>query len=246
MRRLLLQSLSLLSMTSGLQPAPLPLPLILGTKSFSRTEILRATGLPFEKLVYPINEKAIGNREKDDPSELVMNIALAKADAIVAALRAGKLTLPEPLSQTDGVGACILTADQVVVCDGVVREKPRDIEEAVGFVQQYGDKPPSTVGSVLLTHVPSGLQASRIFTGRVIFEPRIGEEARLLVDKIEEEKREKGGISCLDCAGGLMVEHPCVVKYINTIEGGEDSIMGLSKDAVFEAMSELATKLAGQ
>jgi septum formation protein len=50
----------------------------------------------------------------------------------------------------------------------------------------------------------------------------------------------------LSCAGGLMVEHPLVKEYIQSIDGTEDSVMGLSKDLVLQLLKELSEKLKDQ
>jgi len=42
------------------------------------------------------------------------------------------------------------------------------------------------------------------------------------------------------CAGGLMVEHPMVVPYITSIEGTQESVMGLGKEAVMQVLTEAA------
>ena len=55
---------------------------ILGSKSFTRKAILKEMGIPYEVAVADIDEKAIGDRT-DSPKDLVMAIAVAKADAIV-------------------------------------------------------------------------------------------------------------------------------------------------------------------
>lgn len=42
------------------------------------------------------------------------------------------------------------------------------------------------------------------------------------------------------CAGGLMVEHPLVTPYITQIEGTQESVMGLGKEAVMQVLVEAA------
>lgn len=42
------------------------------------------------------------------------------------------------------------------------------------------------------------------------------------------------------CAGGLMIEHPLVTPYITHIDGSQDSVMGLGKDAVIKVLLEAA------
>jgi septum formation protein len=42
------------------------------------------------------------------------------------------------------------------------------------------------------------------------------------------------------CAGGLMVEHPLIVPYITSIEGTQEAVMGLGKEAVMQVLVEAA------
>jgi len=38
------------------------------------------------------------------------------------------------------------------------------------------------------------------------------------------------------CAGGLMIEHPLVTPYITEIQGSQESVMGLGKEAVMKVL----------
>ena len=40
------------------------------------------------------------------------------------------------------------------------------------------------------------------------------------------------------CAGALMVEHPLVTPYIETIEGTVDGVMGIDKSIALKMMTE--------
>jgi septum formation protein len=51
-----------------------------------------------------------------------------------------------------------------------------------------------------------------------------------VIDKLIEE----GDV--MWCAGGLMVEHPLVVPYITHIDGTQESVMGLGKEAVMSVL----------
>lgn len=42
------------------------------------------------------------------------------------------------------------------------------------------------------------------------------------------------------CAGGLMVEHPLVTPHITSIEGSQESVMGLGREAVMQVLCEAA------
>jgi septum formation protein len=212
----------------------LPTPLLLGSASFSRKLVLQEMGVHFHVCARPIDEKSLGDRTRDAPHDLVRNLASAKMQHLVREIRAGNCTddLPAPLGRTEWI---VLTGDQVVTCDGVILEKPESVQEARDFVRRYASNPPSTVGSCVLTHLPSGTQVSGIDTATVHFDPRLPDD---LVDRLLA-----ADAPILSCAGGLMVEHPFVKEHIVRIDGTEDSVMGLSKDLVLRLLDELREKL---
>ena len=43
----------------------------------------------------------------------------------------------------------------------------------------------------------------------------------------------------LNCAGGLMVEHPLILPYRKSIEGTEESVMGLSLELLTKLLVDL-------
>lgn len=220
----------------------LPSPLVLGSGSFTRKLILKEMGIDYEIVVRPIDEKGLGDRD-GDPSELVMTLAEAKADHLVSYFQTeddngsneeGKL--PEKTFEGDYGGYVVLTADQVVTHAGSILEKPESIEEARKFVEGYASSPPATVGACVLTHLPSGARASGVDSATINFRPTVSEGD--LVGNLVED-----GAAVLSCAGGLMVEHALVKEHIESIDGTEDSVMGLSKDLVLRLLAELRDKL---
>lgn len=215
----------------------LPSPVILGSASFTRKLILKEMNVPYHIVIRPIDEKNLGDRSKDPPAELVLKLGKAKADHLVREILAGRCN-DDLLEHQIGhsVSKIVLTGDQVVTCAGKILEKPETIEEAKAFVSQYPTNPPSTVGSCVLTHVPSGIQVSGVDTATVHFRNNFsGDE---LVDELLKEDA-----PILSCAGGLMVEHPKVKANIDRIDGTEDSVMGLSKDLVLRLLKELSEKM---
>jgi septum formation protein len=213
----------------------LPRPLLLGSASFTRKLILKEMGVDFQIVVRPIDEKSLGDRSEDAPRDLVLNIAQAKMVHLVQEIKAGRCQ--EELSSYEKDRSWIvLTGDQVVTCQDAILEKPESVEEAKDFVRRYAESPPSTVGSCVLTHLPSGLHVSGVDTATIHFRSNL--PADDLIERLLEDKA-----PVLSCAGGLMVEHPFVKEYIERIDGTEDSVMGLSKDLVLKLLKELADKL---
>lgn len=220
----------------------LPEPLLLGSASFTRKLILKEMEVPFSKFVRPIDEKALGDRsENAPPRELVLLLANAKMDRLVEELKDNDpKDLPENVAENNK-GWVVLTGDQVVTCGGKILEKPESVEEAKKFVEGYAKSPPSTVGSVVLYHHPSGIRVEGVDTATIHFNPETlgGGGSSLLIDSLIEQKE-----PVMSCAGGLMIEHPLTKHHVDKIDGTEDSVMGLSKDLVLQLLEELAQKLA--
>ena len=180
---------------------------VLGSKSASRRAILDAAtgGAPFDVVVPDIDEKAIGDRLRDDPVDLVRQIALAKADELEAQLKD---------SHPDAV---LLTGDQVVTYEGAIREKPASQGEARAFIESYGRAPCATVGAVCLHDLASGRRVLGVDVAEISYEPM---PPAVVEELVAEEQT-------MWCAGGLMVEHPASAPYLRSIEGGVDSVRRL-------------------
>jgi septum formation protein len=217
----------------------LPCPILLGSASFTRKLILKEMKIPYHIVVRPIDEKELGDRTKDSPDQLVLALGKAKANYLVQEIKAGRCDQDiQPLGQgrIKDKDFVVLTGDQVVTCDGSILEKPESVQQAKQFVSQYPTHPPSTVGSCVLTHIPTGIQVAGVDTATVHFVSNF--DGATLVDELLQEEA-----PILSCAGGLMVEHPKVKAVIDRIDGTEDSVMGLSKDLVLRLLEEMAREL---
>ncbi|XP_020975688.1 maf-like protein DDB_G0281937 isoform X3 [Arachis ipaensis] len=181
------------------------LQIILGSSSVARRKILSEMGYEFTKMTADIDEKSI---RKETPEELVMALAEAKAEAILQ-----KLPVDDYLK--DAEPTLLITCDQVVVYDGVVREKPSSKEEAQQFLKDYSGGHAATVSSVLVTNLKTGF--------------RKGEWDR--VDLVDE------GVT-LNVAGGLLIEHPSILPFVREVVGTTDSVMGLPKAVTERLLKE--------
>ncbi|GAV60045.1 Maf domain-containing protein [Cephalotus follicularis] len=187
-----------------------PFKVILGSKSKPRRQILTEMGYEFIIMTADIDERSI-RREK--PEELVMALAEAKADAIISKLQSeGQLE--------DGSHATLLiTADTVVVYEGVIREKPCSKEEAREFIKGYSGGHAAVVGSVFVTNLKTGTRKGGWDRAEVYFHD--------IPDEVIEELIEEG--VTLDVAGGLMLEHPLTLPFVEAVVGTTCTVMGLSK-----------------
>jgi septum formation protein len=178
-------------------------------------------GFTFTVVKADIDERALGDRSSDaNVQELVLLLANAKADAIIGRLK------PEER------GPVLLTADQVVTCNGNILEKPLNVDEFKSFVSEYAVHPCRTVGSVVLTDTATGRRVHGVDTASIYLRPLPTETVEALIAEGE----------IFYCAGGLMIENPLVQPHINRVEGTLDSVMGLSKELVLRLLQELQSE----
>ncbi|RAL40474.1 hypothetical protein DM860_006544 [Cuscuta australis] len=194
--------------------------LILGSSSIARRTILTDMGYEFTTMCADIDEKGI---RKGKPEDLVMALAEAKADAIIS-----KLQMGESL-ESDATPTLLLSADTVVVYEGIVREKPSNKEEARQFMKDYSNGHASTVSSVLVSNLKTGVRRGDWDRVEIYFHT-IPEEN---IDKLIDEG------TVLYVAGGLIIEDPLVLPCIKEVVGTTDSVMGLPKALTEKLIKEV-------
>lgn len=111
-------------------------PLVLASQSPSRAAILRAAGVPFTALPAWIDETALIESLLAE-GEKPRGIADALAEAKTLKVAAG---VPPP--------ALVIGADQLLVCEGRIFEKPRDRAEAASHLAFLQGKTHELVGGV--------------------------------------------------------------------------------------------------
>lgn len=151
-----------------------------------------------------IDEAAAGgSREGADPSDLTRRIARAKADALAPALQDKR--------------ALLIAMDQVVVVNGVIREKPADVAEAREYLRSYATHPVYTVTAVVVHDCMTGQRQSAVDHAKLKLRP--------LPSDVIDGLVAKGDV--LHSAGGITVEDELVVPFHEDIEGELVSILGL-------------------
>ncbi|XP_047176638.1 7-methyl-GTP pyrophosphatase isoform X3 [Vigna umbellata] len=192
--------------------------IILGSSSVARRKILSEMGYQFTLMTADIDEKSI---RKETPEELVMALAEAKAEAIFQ-------RLPVDDYLKDAEPTLIITSDQVVVYEGVIREKPTSKEEARQFLKDYSGRHAATVGSVIVTNLKTGFRKGDSDRVEIYFN-EIPDE---IIEKLVDE-----GIT-LNVAGGLIIEHPSILPFVKEVVGTTDSVMGLPKSLTEKLLKE--------
>ena len=201
-------------------------PLILGSSSEWRRKVLEIAGCSVHSCVSPdIDEKAIRART---PEEMSMLIARAKAVAVHA-----KIKDTVSIATSSRLPRIVICSDQVAVCDSVVREKPESEEEARKFIASYSSgSPVSTVTALVVSDLVSGRTAEGTHTATVKFKP---------ISEASIDKLVKGRV-VYTCCGGFSVDDPEMGKWVEKIEGGVDSVMGLPlcllSDLIEQVISE--------
>ncbi|PPD95449.1 hypothetical protein GOBAR_DD07529 [Gossypium barbadense] len=107
---------------------------------------------------------------------------------------------------------------QVVVYKGTIREKPCNEDEAREFIKGYSGGHAAVVGSVLVTNLNSGASKGGWESAEVYFHDIPNEVIDSLIDE---------GIP-FKVAGGLMLEHPLTLPFVDAVIGATDTVMGLS------------------
>ncbi|KAJ4701944.1 Maf-like protein [Melia azedarach] len=214
-----------------------PVKIILGSSSMPRRKILGEMGYEFTVMAADIDEKII---RKENPEDLVMAIAEAKADSIILKLQTmesrlgnvesailitadtaeailNRLPIGDYIKEAEPT--ILITGDQVVVYEGAIREKPSSKEEAWQFIKGYSGRQCATVGSVLVTNLKTGFRKGEW--------DRVEIQFHEIPDEVIEKLIEEGIV--LNVAGGLIIEHPLILPYVKQVIGAMDSVMGLPK-----------------
>lgn len=162
-------------------------------------------------------------RDKQPPEELVIKISEAKAEAIIERVKTSE----------DPKECIIITCDQVVTFNGVIREKPTDEQQAREYLHSYSHGPAVTNSAIVLTHYPSVKQVKGVDVAKQYFKPLSEEVINALIAK--------GDV--YHCAGGFLIDDPIMLPYLDQREGEESSIIGLPRSLLIRLFEDMNTLL---
>jgi septum formation protein len=169
-----------------------------------------------------IDEKALRH---EDAETLTLLIANAKADALVKRL----------LEEDADMDAVLVCMDQVVRCDGVIREKPESEEQAREFLHSYSSgSPAECVNGVVVHDLRSGRRYGANEVARVHFHPF---PAAVVEAAISQR-------SIFDSAGAFAIEDPNFEPYVGAIDGSREAIIGLPLDVLRTLLARSAAPAA--
>lgn len=167
-------------------------------------------GHSFEVMTADIDEKAI---RLDDSNELTMALAKAKAKALLPKIK-------EP--------ALLSTADQVVVWNDRILEKPETPKEAREFLKGYTLYPAQPINATAVTNTKTGKQVGENDMNTVRFRPFPDDGIELLIQEGNIFRR----------AGAFSLEDPLLAPYVDHIEGSLESIEGLPVELTLRLLKE--------
>jgi septum formation protein len=155
-----------------------------------------------------IDEKAIRD---PDPLKMTILIARAKAAALLP-----KITTP----------SILICSDQVIRCNGEIREKPESEEEARSFLESYRTYPPECIDGVVVYNTLTGESFEGVATAKQHFTS--------VPDDLINALIKKGAI--FTCAGGFTVED--MTEYCGVLEGEIETVQGMPKTLTLELVAK--------
>ena len=189
------------------------LPIILGSSSIWRQQLLREAGLIFTIMPPNIDESSF---QSNDASVLALSIAKAKTQAL----------LPQIVHP-----ALLITSDLIVACGDNIYGKPRNKQEATLFLKSYRKYPAVTHNAIVITRTDTTLQQCFVDRATVHFHP--------IPDEIISSMVLQADI--FHCAGAFQIENNALFSpYIMKVEGDIDSVKGLPLSKTMSIMHELS------
>jgi septum formation protein len=177
------------------------LPLVLGSGSPRRRELLARAGIAFEVLPADIDESA---RDGEEPAAFALRLARAKAHAVATRVGAAPRRL-------------VLGADTIVVIDGDVLGKPTDPEDAVRLLGRLVGREHRVLTAVaVLASDRADDAATCVVASQVVMRSAGEDEIRRYVATGES----------LDKAGAYAAQGEGR-RFIERIDGSETNVIGL-------------------
>jgi len=197
-------------------------PILLGSGSPRRREILGNLRVPFVVHVAPADESTLPG---EVPAAYLERVVLAKLAAVAAAFAPGS-AVPAEVKLTSAV----LVADTSVIEGGDILGKPGDVEEAEAMIARLAGRTHEVwtrfvLGSAAV--VPEILHAATVVT-RVTFRALVASQVRAYAESGEGSDK-AGGYAVQGLGAGL----------VSRIEGSYTNVVGLPACEVLLALEGL-------
>lgn len=165
--------------------------LVLASSSRYRRELLARFGVPFVVAAPNVDETPL---PKEDPREMVVRLALAKARAVAA----------------ERPAAVVVGSDQAAVFEGAILGKPPSLAAAERTLLRFGGKAVEFLTGVAVLATGTGHASTHVDVTVAHFRQASAAEVRAYVERDRP----------LDCAGGIRFEQlgPLLLRRVT----GED------------------------
>ena len=121
----------------------------------------------------------------------------------------------------------LITSDQVVVCEGKIREKPENEQQCREFLRSYSSGAAAEcVNGVVVTNTKTREQFSGVARAQQFFKTITDDDATRLIAQGD----------CMWCCGGFVIEE--MAALLDRREGEEECIRGMPKTLTLELLTK--------
>ncbi|ROZ83336.1 nucleoside triphosphate pyrophosphatase [Gordonia sp. OPL2] len=201
---------------------------VLGSASPARLRVLRGAGLDPRVIVSDVDEDAIlAGLGSAPPAEVVVRLAEAKAEAVVAAVLDGD----DPADGTSSRDLVVLTCDSMLLFDGTLTGKPHTPDVAREQWRRMRGRSAELLTGHAVSHIVDG-HVSRRATAAASTTIRFADVSDAAIDAYvaTREPLSVAGAFTLDGLGGWFVEG---------IDGDPSSVLGIGLPTVRRLLGDV-------
>lgn len=191
-------------------------PLILGSQSPRRRDLLVSLGIPVEVLAVEVDESVLPGER---PDAMATRLARQKGAAVLYALNK---------SGRGGYGRWLLCADTIVHVGGELLGKPRDDDDARRMLRLLSGRTHHVTTGFVVHGADAYAAPAYAETTAVTFRPLAEDEVRRYVTRREGT----------DKAGGYAIQG-LAAAFVERIEGSYANVVGLPVHRVVEVLLKL-------
>ena len=192
--------------------------IILASGSDRRKELMKWLGIPHKVIVSEFDEHSILPKDfEDDIEGYVVTVAMGKG-----------LTVLEQYPQ-----ALIISADTIVVLDGEIFGKPKDLSHAREMLQRLRGKKHSVYCGVVMLDGEIGERRVEVVETKVTFQNFSDQQLEQYIATSEP----------YDKAGGYALQG-WAAKHIESVEGSALNVVGFPLLTVRDMLEELGVQVA--
>ncbi|WP_373691951.1 Maf family protein [Gordonia mangrovi] len=203
---------------------------VLGSASPARLRVLRDAGLDPRVIVADIDEDALlSTMAAFPPDDIVIRLAQAKADAVVADV------LADVLAEGDAADVVVLTCDSMLLCNGQLTGKPHTADVARAQWRTMRGRSAELITGHCVTRIRDGLVAG---SAHAAASTTIGfadvDDATIDAYVDTGEPLTVAGAFTLDGLGGWLVDY---------VDGDPSSVLGIGLPTVRRLLGEVGVSV---